>query len=77
MVIEKVESTICFEYSLSNKLAAEKFDDEQNIHHYIVAKYEIQHCQWIDDKHQCKKKVQQQPHNNHHDKTTNGLDTQY
>jgi hypothetical protein len=59
VVIENVESTICFEYSLSNKPAGE-FDDKQNDHDYIVAEYAIQEqCQWIDDKHQCNVKKNQ------------------
>ena len=65
VVIENVESTICFEYSLSNKPAGE-FGDEQNDHDYIVAEYAIQQCQWIDDKHQCQKKI----NNNHPTITT-------
>ena len=41
VVMEKVESTICFEYYLSSS----KQNDEKD-HNYIVAEYAVDQCQW-------------------------------
>ena len=44
--MEKVESTICFEYYLSNSKQNDKKD-----HNYIVAEYTVDQCQWSGDIH--------------------------
>ena len=49
VVMEKFDSTICFEYSLSNEQV--EFDDNEKDHDYIVANYAVHHCQWLDDEH--------------------------
>ena len=52
--MEKFDSTICFEYSLSNEQI--EFDDNEKDHDYAV-----HHCQWLDDEHpnQNSSKIQQ------------------
>ena len=57
--MEKFDSTICFEYSLSNEKV--EFDENEKDHDCIVANYAVHHCQWLDDEHpnQNSSKIQQ------------------
>jgi len=45
--MEKIESTICFEYYLSDK--PDESDDVENETNYIVAEYAVENCQWLSD----------------------------